>query len=140
MNEIRQKIKTPSLDNEHQYMLNDIKDTILIVGKKLQDAESFYSLMECTTVDFLRGSEITQCDELIVSTEISRIYFKIQSVIENSTSKSRDLFNLHLMAYTNALACGKKLKELRRTIIPLFKRCLKESIDVLCQKYIISGN
>ncbi|MFX1295189.1 MAG: hypothetical protein ACFFD2_10110 [Promethearchaeota archaeon] len=140
MKYIRQKRRTVTEKTEHLYMMYDIRDTDFIIKEKLQDAYSFYDLLKCTIDDFLSGSKITEHDELIVSPKITQLYSNIQNAIKYCTPKARSLFNACLMDYTDALAQGESLDDLRSKIIPIFKQCFKESIDILCKKIAFSGN
>lgn len=137
---IQQKRKITPVITAHPYMMNDIRDTNFMIKEKLREANSFYDLMKFTSDNFLRGSRMNKYDEFIISPKIGQIYSDIQNVMKYCTLKSRSLFNLYLIQYTNALANRESLMDLRRKIIPLFKICFKESIDTICKKFAFLGN
>lgn len=137
---IRQKRTTTPIGSPSLVMIEDIIETNELIKRKIKDAHGFYDLMTFTPDDFLQGSEITESNDLIISPKISQLYYQIQSAIQYSSPTSRALFNTHLLKYTAALAYKKGLNNLQETIIPLFKRCFKESIDKICQKFIFASN
>ena len=59
-------------------MIEDIIETNELIKEKISDARCFYDLMTFTPEDFLRGAEITDSNDLIISPKISQLYYKIQ--------------------------------------------------------------